>query len=104
MPVVFPLSEPENFTPCGLIELGDYLSGIILTFSGLTAVAAIVWGGIKIITSGGSEEGVASGKNIVKWAIVGLVVIIFARVFVSQTLRILQARLPDCEKEIMKNQ
>ncbi|MBI3957092.1 MAG: hypothetical protein HY340_03845 [Candidatus Kerfeldbacteria bacterium] len=77
--------------------LGDTktLEGLIIRVStgliGLVAVAAIfmfIYGGIMMLTSGGNEQRVTQGKEILRWTILGLIFIFLAGVilrFVYQT-------------------
>jgi len=53
----------------------------ILTIVGALALAMFVYGGFTWMTSGGSSEKIQKGKNILMWAVIGLVVI-----FTSYTL------------------
>jgi hypothetical protein len=62
---------------------------ILTIIVGALAVAFIVIGGIKYITSGGDEKKVASAKNTLLYAIIGLVVAIAARVIIGVVLRAL---------------
>jgi len=55
----------------------------LLAFTGLTAVLAIVYGGIRLVTSHGNEEQVAAGKRIITWAVVGLVVIVLSYAIIA---------------------
>ena len=84
--------SPEDFTPEDVaVFLKDIVTQILL-YSAIIAVIMIVWGGLKIITSGGNEEQVSSGKNIVKWALIGLIVITFSYTLVNFTLKTFQVR------------
>lgn len=47
---------------------------IILYVAGAIAVVMLIFGGVKYITSGGSQEKVAEAKNTILYAIVGIVV------------------------------
>lgn len=53
----------------------------VLTYVGLAAVIAIVVAGLYMILSGGSQADRA--KEIIKWTIIGLVVILLAKVIVA---------------------
>lgn len=46
----------------------------VLGFVAALAVLALVWGGINYVTSGGSEEQAKTGKQTIKYALLGLVV------------------------------
>lgn len=55
----------------------------VLTFLGLLAVVFVVIGGIRILSAGGNQEQVQAGKKTIIYALVGLVVVFFARVMVN---------------------
>lgn len=46
-----------------------------LGITGVLAVIAFIWGGIEWMTSAGNESRVKKGKDMMLWAILGLVVI-----------------------------
>ncbi|HLC75555.1 MAG TPA: pilin [Candidatus Peribacterales bacterium] len=54
-----------------------------LGFLALVAVVFVIVGGIRILTAGGNEENVTKGRKTIVYAIIGLVVIFFARVIVG---------------------
>ena len=69
-----PPSDPQG---CGLPEFMNLLRGIIRFFLILLipiASAVFVWGGIVIMTAGGSEERVGKGKKMMVTALVGVAV------------------------------
>ena len=68
--------------------IGLALNVLTIIVGGL-AVAFLVVGGIKYVTSGGDEKKVASAKNTILYAIIGLVVAIAARVIIGLVLRAL---------------
>lgn len=53
---------------------------------GAIAVIMIVIGGFKFVTSGGDTNAVASAKNTIIYALVGLVVVALAQVIVHYVL------------------
>ncbi|MBP9738227.1 hypothetical protein KBD20_00910 [Candidatus Saccharibacteria bacterium] len=62
---------------------------IINVFSivvGTVSVIMIIVGGFRYIISGGDSGGVTAGKNTILYAIVGLVIVIFAQVIVRFVL------------------
>jgi hypothetical protein len=70
----------------------DQIQGLVTTiiniFSwvvGVVSVLMIIYGGFQYITSGGGE-GVGKAKNIIMYAIIGLVVVAFAQVIVHFVL------------------
>ncbi len=56
---------------------------IISIAVGAISVVMVVVGGFRYITSGGESGGVGSAKNTILYAIIGLVVVIFAQAIVK---------------------
>lgn len=56
---------------------------IIIKFAGFIAVIMIMVGGFKYVFSGGDQNAVKSAKETITYAIVGLVVAIFANIIVA---------------------
>lgn len=68
---------------------GDLAVKIINVFSivvGSVSVIMIIIGGFRYIVSGGSSDGVQGGKNTILYAIIGLVIVLFAQVIVRFVL------------------
>lgn len=55
----------------------------ILTFLALVAVIFVIIGGVRILAAGGNEEQVTKGRKTIIFAIIGLVIVFFARVIVG---------------------
>jgi len=55
---------------------------IISVIAGIASVIMIIVGGLKYITSGGDSSSIASAKNTIIYAIIGLVVVVLAQVIV----------------------
>lgn len=55
----------------------------VLTFLALVAVIFVIVGGVRILAAGGNEENVTKGRKTIIYAIIGLVIIFFARVIVG---------------------
>jgi hypothetical protein len=56
------------------IRITMFLAGLI----GAAAVLAIMWGGIKLMTSAGNDQGKEDAKKIIQTAIIGLILAIAA--------------------------
>ena len=54
---------------------------------GVVAVIMIIIGGLRYITSGGSDTGVTSAKNTILYAIIGLIIVALAQLLVRFVLR-----------------
>lgn len=85
-----PLSEEEVFptyklkSPIGEVTGPELIGRIIKTVLGIVgalALAMFVYGGFTWLTSGGSPDKIQKGKDILMWAVIGLIII-----FTSYTL------------------
>ncbi|HZP55294.1 MAG TPA: pilin [Candidatus Saccharimonadales bacterium] len=54
---------------------------------GVVAVTMIIIGGLRYITSGGSDTGVTSAKNTILYAIIGLIIVALAQIIVRFVLK-----------------
>lgn len=63
---------------------GDFRSNVVhiinylLTFLGLAAVAFIVYAGFLMVTAGGDDGQLEKGKNVITWAVIGIVIILLS--------------------------
>ena len=64
-------------------ELIGILINVLLFIIGTLAVIMLIWGGIRYTTSGGNANSVTAAKNTIMYAIIGLVVAIFAYAIVN---------------------
>lgn len=65
---------------------GDVIKTIVnalLFFIGVVAVIMIIWAGIQYTTSAGDSSKVATAKNTIVYAVIGLIVAIFAYAIVN---------------------
>jgi len=83
-----------NTTIASCFESGDSSFGFIVrkiinVFSivvGAVSVIMIIIGGFRYIISGGDSSGVSTAKNTILYAIVGLVIVVFAQVIIRFVL------------------
>lgn len=68
-----PLGEVKTIIPF-LSRITTWLLGLV----GFLAMLALVVGGIRMITAFGNEQGVEKAKEIIKWAVIGLVVVVLS--------------------------
>lgn len=73
-----PLSTHRDFN-----DLLDAIFKYILIFALAVAPLFIIWGGFLMLTSQGDPKKTSSGKDIIKWTVIGLAVVLFARAFLS---------------------
>lgn len=64
----------------------EKIVNVILSFVGLLALLAIIYGGIKYIISLGDEKGTEQAKHIILYAIVGLIIVALSAVIVNFVL------------------
>ena len=55
----------------------------LLGFLALLAVVFVVVGGVRILVAGGNQEQVQAGKKTIIYAIVGLMIVFFARILIG---------------------
>jgi uncharacterized protein YacL len=70
-------------------QIAQLVVNILVWAIGVIAVAFIIVGGIKYATSGGDEKKVASAKNTILYAVIGLVVALLANVIIRLVLNAL---------------
>jgi heme/copper-type cytochrome/quinol oxidase subunit 2 len=71
-------------------KLTTTLNNLINLFSviiGFVAVFMIIFAGFRYITSGGNDTAVASAKNTILYAVVGLIIVALAQFIVKAVLR-----------------
>jgi type IV secretory pathway VirB2 component (pilin) len=70
--------DPKLENPLGVDNIPDLIGKIIqgvLGVVGSMALLMFIFGGITWMTSGGNEEKIKKGKQIIVWAIFGIVII-----------------------------
>lgn len=72
-----------------LTEIALSVLNFLLSMVGILAIIMLVVGGITYTTSAGDEDKIESGKKIVKFSIIGIIVALLALVMVSQIANIL---------------
>ena len=70
--------EAENTITALAQDVVDVLSLVV----GIVSVIMIIIAGLRYITSGGDSQNVTNAKNTILYAIVGLVIVIFAQTIV----------------------
>ena len=84
-----PGTATATCTFCHLLELGQEIIDFLIMLSFPIAAGIIVFGGIAIMTSAGSPDKINYGKNAIKKALIGLVIILASWMLVDVTIRIL---------------
>jgi hypothetical protein len=76
-------------TDTAVSRAGQIINDVINFVSilvGVAAVIMIIYAGFRLVTSGGSAESTKSAKDTILYAIIGLVVVVFAQVIVKFVL------------------
>ena len=71
-------NEGELANPLGVTKIPDLIGKIIqgaLGVVGSLALLMFIYGGLTWMTSGGNEEKIKKGKQILVWAVFGIVII-----------------------------
>lgn len=71
------------------IVLGN-ATQLAFSLAGAVAVLMFIYGGFHYITAYGNEQRATTGKNIMIWAVVGLVVIIAAKVIYAEIVGLVE--------------
>lgn len=87
---ILPTTSPENWGRAEIRLILDNTTTWAIYLVGGIAVIMIIWGAIQYLTAFGNEEKAATGKKIITWALIGLVVILLAGVIVQQILNLVQ--------------
>lgn len=80
----------ENAGEGKLNRLIRQIVNIISVIVGIVAVIMIIYGGFRYITSGGDSGNVSAAKNIIIYALVGLIIVALAQIIV----RFILGKLP----------
>ena len=76
-------------SPAGSPDISSIIKTVINILSivvGVAAIIMIIIGGLRYVTSGGDASSTASAKNTIIYALVGLVVAVFAQFLVRYVL------------------
>ena len=69
-----------NYNPVN--ELAVRLINVVISFIGIITLCMFLYGGLVWMTSGGSDEKIKKGKDILIWAIIGLFIVLCSYTFV----------------------
>ncbi len=83
-------NDPSKWGTEQIIELIKNITTLAAGIAGGIAVLMIIWGAYQYFTAYGNEEKAQGGKKIITWAVIGLVVIILARIIVNSIFSIVQ--------------
>jgi len=70
-----------------MLRLAVNVANIILKYMGIVALVLFIYGGILWITSGGSQDRIKTGRDIVIGALIGIVLIVSAYLIVTAVMK-----------------
>ena len=89
---VVELTDDQGYDP-SLVQATDARSYILrivnfaLGFLGLIAVIMVIYGGVLYVTSAGESDGPDKGKNVIKFSVIGLLIVLGSFAFVNTVIR-----------------
>ena len=85
------ISPPPEFVKSGICinTIISFALGVLLAIGVLAAVAFLIWGAIKWITSGGDKTKVTSARETLVASIIGLVVLLLTFVILNFVVQLL---------------
>lgn len=96
--IVPPCARASSLQTPGLdcvIQTFTNVARLILGITGSMALLMFVYGGFMLLTSGGVEARVTTGKTIIKNAVIGIVLILTAFYIIDYAVRNLQGTRPE---------
>lgn len=76
-----PVPNPEGFIATQFPDLASFVSqifGVVIYVSIFLAFYYFIWGAFNYIMAQGQKEGIAKAKERIRWAVVGLIVILMS--------------------------
>lgn len=73
---------PDTNPLSGQNGLLNRITNIVAIVAGFAAIIMVILGGIRFITSGGDPNNVKSARNTVLYALIGIIVIVLARMLI----------------------
>ena len=70
-------------------ELAKNIVNWLLRLVSVIALIVLIIGGFRYLTSGGNEKAMESAKNIITWAVVGLIIILCSAIIINVIISIL---------------
>lgn len=93
--LTFAATEPKLLDNLEGRELSDIeilinnATNIVLLFGAAAMIGMVAWGAITWMTSGGNEQRITKGRQILTAALVGLLIILFAKVIIVNFVNLL---------------
>lgn len=92
------ITSKTNYTLNELVCVLIAISKYGLTIVGALVLLFFIYGGFVYLTSGGSQERITSGKNILVNSVIGLLIILASAIIIDFTMKALGYNNPDWRK------
>lgn len=76
-------TNPENNNLSTVFTLIDNVMKVATVVAGGVAVIFLLWGAFNYFTAFGNEQKAQTGKTIVMWSIIGIIVIILSQLLIA---------------------
>lgn len=91
-PIDFPGDENTIWLAiCNFLGTGFYW---LLVIAGVGAIIMIIWGGFRLLTSGGDSVKIEEGKKTILWALIGIVIVGLARLAIVFLAKLVNPTTP----------
>ena len=87
-------SNPEDVSFSHILLIIKNITDLLLWAAGIAALFMILWGGIQYITAYGDEGKAENAKKILTWSIVGVIVVMLARIILQYVGSLLGYTIP----------
>lgn len=67
----------------GLLGVAINVANVLLGMIGALGVAVVIYGGVLLLTSGGSQERIEKGKAAIIWAVIGIALALFSYIILQ---------------------
>ena len=96
---LIPCNGPEC-QACHFVQLGqNILTWFIKTMAAVIALV-FAWGGLKMVMSGGSTEGVSEAKGMMTNAVIGFIILLASWLIINTVLHVVISKNPDIQARL----
>lgn len=85
--IVPPIILTQTGGETNIINLVRTIINYFLGFLGILTLAIVIYGGFMYVTAGVNESGAETGKKVLTYSAIGIVIILLSFVFVNMLLR-----------------
>lgn len=90
---ILPDTDPREYSFDTIAGIIASVTDLAFLLFGIAAFAMLLWGGFEYISSFGDESKAQSAKKTLTWTIVGVIVIIIAKVLINFVLEVFGAQV-----------